>query len=172
MIGLGFLFVEISLIQKSILLLENPAYAVAAVLTSILISSGIGSFFSARLAKSTIAYFLPLLGILIIFYSLIFPFAVNIISPYSAGIKMSMVFIAFVPLGFFMGMPFPTGIKVLGQINEGLIPWAWAINGCFSVLAPVLTIMLAMTMGFKAVLWLGAFSYLMAFFSLRRLGKA
>ncbi|MCK5287159.1 MAG: hypothetical protein KAJ59_05050 [Thermodesulfovibrionia bacterium] len=171
MIGLGFMFVEISLIQKSILSLENPAYAVAAVLTSILISSGIGSLFSGRHTKRTIAYFLLVLGTLIVIYSLIFPVVSNIIAPHSAPIKISMVFIALIPLGFFMGMPFPTGMKVLGQINERLIPWAWAINGCFSVLAPVLTIMLAMTIGFKTVLWLGALSYVMAFFALRRLLK-
>jgi hypothetical protein len=111
------------------------------------------------------------LGILIVIYSLIFPFVSNIIAPHAAATKISMVFITLVPLGFFMGMPFPTGMKALGQINERLIPWAWAINGCFSVLAPVLTIMLAMTIGFKTVLWIGALSYVMAFFALRRLLK-
>ncbi len=73
------------------------------------------------------------------------------------------------PLGFFMGIPFPMGIKLLGQKNEALIPWAWAINACMSVLAPILTIMLAIVLGFKTVLWFGALAYLLAFVSLRKL---
>ena len=68
-----------------------------------------------------------------------------------------------------MGIPFPMGMKLLGQKNEALIPWAWAVNGCLSVLAPILTIMFAMTMGFKAVMWLGAIAYLLAFVSLKKL---
>ncbi len=71
------------------------------------------------------------------------------------------------PLGLLMGIPFPTGLKILGEKNESLIPWAWAINGCLSVLAPVLTIMLAIIIGFKIVLWLGAVTYVMAFITLK-----
>ncbi len=68
-----------------------------------------------------------------------------------------------------MGIPFPMGLKILGQKYKTLIPWAWAINACLSVLAPILTIMLAIVMGFKTVLWIGVMTYLLAFFSLRKL---
>ncbi len=169
MLGLGFMFVEVTMIQKSILPLENPSYAFATVLTAILISSGLGSFFSSRLSKLKTRYFLLLLGVLIFLYSIILPLFLNIISPYSLALKIPMVFIVLTPLGFFMGIPFPMGMKLLGQKNEALIPWAWAVNGCLSVLAPILTIMLAMTMGFKAVMWLGAIAYLLAFVSLKKL---
>lgn len=171
MLGIGFMFVEITLIQKNILLLENPAYAVATVLTAILISSGIGSMFSSRFSKLKTPYTLLVLGSLIFIYSLTLPLLLNLISPYSLELKIPMVFITLIPLGFFMGIPFPTGIKLLGQRNETLIPWAWAINGCLSVLAPILTIMLAMALGFKTVLWFGAVAYLLAFVSLRKLMK-
>ncbi|MEK7238845.1 MAG: hypothetical protein AAB012_05045, partial [Nitrospirota bacterium] len=136
MLGLGFMFVEVTMIQKSILPLENPSYAVATVLTAILISSGLGSFISSRLPKLKIRYFLLLLSVLIFLYSIIFPLFLNIISPYSLALKIPMVFIVLTPLGFFMGIPFPMGMKLLGQKNEALIPWAWAVNGCLSVLAP------------------------------------
>jgi hypothetical protein len=53
---------------------------------------------------------------------------------------------------------------VLGERNESLIPWAWAINGCFSVLSPILAIMLALEFGFKTVLWIGSGGYLLAYF--------
>ena len=75
------------------------------------------------------------------------------------------------PLGFFMGIPFPTGMKILGEKCQALIPWAWAINGCLSVLAPILTIIIALVTGFQVILWLSALAYLLAFFSLKNLSK-
>jgi len=167
-LGIGFMFVEISLIQKIILPLENPSYAVAAVLTSILISSGIGSLLSHRVSGLRNPVTALVITFLIILYSIFLPAVSDIISPYSIVNKIPLVFFILMPLGLLMGIPFPTGLKILGEKNELLIPWAWAINGCFSVIAPILTIMLAMAFGFTIVLWLGALAYLMAFVTLRR----
>jgi len=169
MLGLGFMFVEITMIQKSIFALEYPAYAVATVLTTILISSGIGSLLSSRFPKLRTSYLLLALCGLIFIYSLMFSSLLNFISPYPLKLKIPAVFIALVPLGLFMGIPFPMGIKLLGQTDRALIPWAWAINGCLSVLAPILTIMLAMMIGFRSILWLATVAYLLAFVSLRKL---
>jgi len=83
-----------------------------------------------------------------------------------------MLAVSIFPLGFFMGIPFPAGIKFLGRKGEGLIPWAWAINACMSVLAPILTIMLALVTGFTAVLWIGAAAYFLAFMALRKVMKS
>ncbi len=167
-LGIGFMFVEISFIQKIILPLENPSYAVATVLTSLLISSGIGSLLSHRVSGLRNPVTALVITFLIILYSIFLPAVSDIISPYSILVKIPLVFFILMPLGLLMGIPFPTGLKILGEKNELLIPWAWAINGCFSVLAPILTIMIAMAMGFKTVLWLGAFAYLMAFVTLKR----
>jgi hypothetical protein len=62
-----------------------------------------------------------------------------------------------------MGIPFPLGVEILGKGHGSLIPWAWAINGCFSVLAPLLGVMLAIRLGFRTVLWIGAAAYLSAY---------
>ncbi|MFZ6017152.1 MAG: hypothetical protein ACOYU0_06015 [Nitrospirota bacterium] len=167
-LGLGFMFVEISLIQKIILPLENPPYAVATVLTSILISSGIGSLLSYRVSDLRSPFVVIIISFLIIVYSILLPIISDIISPYTMPLKIIFVFLILMPLGLLMGIPFPTGLKILGEKNESsLIPWAWAINGCLSVLAPITTIMLAMAVGFKAVLWLGALAYIMAFVTLQ-----
>ncbi|MCX5719791.1 MAG: hypothetical protein NT055_07520, partial [Nitrospirae bacterium] len=170
-LGIGFMFVEISFIQKIILPLENPSYAVATVLTSLLISSGIGSLLSHRVSGLRNPVTALVITFLIILYSIFLPAVSDIISPYSIVNKIPLVFFILMPLGLLMGIPFPTGLKFLGEKNELLIPWAWAINGCFSVLAPILTIMLAMTLGFTIVLWLGAFAYLMAFVTLKNILK-
>jgi hypothetical protein len=166
-LGIGFMFIEISLIQKIILPLEHSSYAVATVLTSILISSGIGSLLSQRFPGLKSPSTVILISFLIIIYSILLPSLTDTISPYSISVRIISVFLILTPLGLLMGIPFPTGLKILGEKNESLIPWAWAINGCFSVLAPILTIMLAMVIGFKMVLWLGALSYGMAFITLK-----
>jgi hypothetical protein len=170
-LGLGFMFVEIPLIQKTILSLENPSYAVAIVLTSLLISSGAGSLWSHRIFGLKRIPVPLVLSILILIYSLILPSFSKLISPFSMSLKILSVFLFLLPLGLLMGVPFPTGLKRLGKRDPFLIPWAWAINGCFSVLAPLLGVMLAMTTGFKVVLWAGSGAYLLAFvtsFSLPR----
>jgi hypothetical protein len=148
--------------------LEHPSYAIATVLTSILISSGIGSLFSYRIMVLRSSYITFILSLLIVTYSLLIPLVSDFILPYPLLLKIFLVFFILVPLGFSMGIPFPAGLKILGEKNESLIPWAWAINGCLSVLAPILTVMLALTVGFKIVLWLGALAYLMAFIILQR----
>ncbi len=167
LLGIGFMFVEIALIQKIILPLENPSYAAAAVLTSILISSGIGSLLSHRVSRLRSSFVIILISLLIIIYSFSLPVITDVISPYSIPVKIISLFFTLMPLGLLMGIPFPTGLKILSEENKSLIPWAWAINGCFSVLAPILTIMLSMVIGFKMVLWLGALTYAMAFMNLQ-----
>lgn len=170
-LGIGFMFVEITLIQKIILPLENPSYAAAAVLTSILISSGIGSLLSHRVSRLRSSFVIITISLLIIIYSFSLPVITDVISPYSIPVKIISLFFTLMPLGLLMGIPFPTGLKILSEENKSLIPWAWAINGCFSVLAPILTIMIAMVIGFKMVLWLGALTYVMAFLILNNFAK-
>jgi hypothetical protein len=167
MLGIGFMFVEVSFIQKSILLLENPSYSVASVLTSILVSSGLGSMFSERFSKLRSSYSLLIITILIFSYSLIFPVLLEFAS-FQLRFRIAICSIFFIPLGFFMGIPFPMGIKLLGQKNRYLIPWAWAINATLSVLAPIMAIMIAISIGFTYVLWLGSLAYLLAFIFLKR----
>jgi hypothetical protein len=166
-LGIGFMFVEVSLVQKMIFTLENPSYALATVLTTILISSGIGSLLSYKVTGLRSPAVVIIISLLIIAYSILIPAISDSISPHPMSVKILLIFFIFMPLGFLMGIPFPTGLKILGGKNESLIPWAWAINGCLSVLAPVIAIMLAIVIGFKMVIWLGALSYLMAFITLR-----
>ena len=172
MLGLGFMLVEVSLIQKTFLVLENPSYAVAVILTSILIGSGFGSMISSRYQESRTCYSPLILSALALLYSFIYPLMLDTLSAQSLTTRIIILTASIIPLGFFMGIPFPAGIKILGQNGEGLIPWAWAVNACMSVLTPILTIMLALAIGFKAVLWIGSITYFTAFIFLLRLMKS
>ena len=171
MIGLGFMFLEVSLIQKSILLLENPSYSFAVILTSILLSSGAGSYMSRQYPVLSKPFFLLILAFLIFAYNYIHPYIFDHLASGSLKTKVLLLSLSIMPLGFFMGIPFPTGLGLLGQRYIYLIPWAWAINACFSVLAPVLTIVIALTAGFDTVILISSMAYLIAFISLHILNK-
>ncbi len=95
------------------------------------------------------------------------PVASSTLAPLPLPWKICLVFLLICPLGLLMGIPFPTGLRILGDTDPQLIPWAWTINGCFSVLAPILAIMLATAAGFTPVLLLGAAAYSLAYLQLK-----
>jgi hypothetical protein len=169
MLGLGFMFVEIPLIQTSILALENPSFCVAIILTGILISSGAGSMFGSRFRQLRSPYSLLMLVFLISVYTVLQPLVISEITKYAMHVRILSLLGAIFPMGFLMGLPFPLGVSLIGQKQKTLIPWAWAVNACFSVIAPLLSIMIALASGFDVVLWLSVLAYLGAFVAFMKL---
>jgi hypothetical protein len=167
LLGIGYLFFEIAFIQKMILSLENPAYAASTVIASVLISSGIGSLLSQRSKTLKSPRVLLILAALAVVYSIILPGTIVSMSHHPLLVKTILAFVILFPAGIFMGIPFPLGISVLGSTVPQLIPWAWAVNGCFSVLSPVLAVMLALSAGYQTVFLTGAAMYLLAFWVMR-----
>jgi hypothetical protein len=167
LLGIGYLFLEIAFIQKMILSLENPAFAASTVIASVLISSGIGSLISRRSRTLKSPRVLIILAALAIVYSILLPGIIVFISRHPLMVKVILAFVILMPAGILMGIPFPLGISVLGSTVPRLIPWAWAVNGCFSVLSPVLAVMLALSAGYRTVLITGAVMYLLAFWVMR-----
>ncbi|OGV98377.1 MAG: hypothetical protein A3I04_06965 [Nitrospinae bacterium RIFCSPLOWO2_02_FULL_39_110] len=164
LIGIGFMFVEISMIQKFILFLGHPVYSISTVLFTLLVSSGMGSYLSGKLwqeEKWIINIMLLILCSMIIIYAIFLPDIFNnpAFGKWKIAWRQSLSFILLFPLGFFMGMPFPAGIKLLEKHNSRIIPWAWCVNGCSSVLSSVLVILIALSFGFKAALFLSALAY-------------
>lgn len=161
-IGLAFLFVEIAFIQKFILFLAHPLYAVTIVLSAFLLFAGIGSAWSNRyryaerkaaagaVAVIAAAGLFYMAGIDRIFEKLLW-------LPDAARIVIAVVLVA--PLGFFMGMPFPLAMQRLGRDAPALIPWAWGINGCASVIGAVLATLIAMHLGFGLLLLIAVLLY-------------
>jgi hypothetical protein len=162
---MGYLFVEMALIQKMILPLEHPSYAFSIVLASVLICSGIGSLLSSHVRVLRTPRIALLISVLIFIYSLLLPAFSECLLSLPMVQRTGAVFFLIVPLGILMGIPFPTALRALGERHGSSIPWAWAINGCSSILAPLLAVMVAMALGFKAVLWIGGAAYLAAFFT-------
>ena len=164
LLGLGFLFVEIPLMQRFILFLGQPVYAFAGVAASILFFSGLGSLAAPRL---TLSRTLPFLVVSILLYPLGLPSLFHVLMGAPLALRMLITVLCLAPLGFLMGTAFPSGLAWLRARAPGMIPWAWAVNGCLSVLASVLAAMIALSAGFSWVLAAGAVAYAGAWFVAR-----
>ena len=169
LLGLAFLFVEMAFIQKFILFLSNPLYSVAVVLSGFLLFAGLGSASSERFAErvpwpgvSPVVVAVAAIAALALVYVMVLPvvFARFIGLGDAAKIVLSLALIA--PLAFFMGMPFPVGLRRLSAIAPGFVPWAWGINGFASVVSAVLATLLAIEFGFNAVILLALLLYALA----------
>ncbi len=149
LLGLGYLFIEIPLMQHFILFLGHPIYAFATVLFAILVFSGAGSMISARIRLPDI---LIALVVAVVIYPFVLPTVFRWLLGQSLGLRLLVSVLSLAPLGFLMGVPFPKGIAIIGNLAPDLVAWAWAINGCASVLASILSAMLAISFGFSWVL--------------------
>lgn len=159
LLGVGYMCVEIPLIQKAVLYLEHPVYAISVVLASLLVSSGMGSIASHRLGARHLWKITMGAGFLTLALLLVFPAYGSLILKKALPARGLLISLILLPQGFLMGIPFPGGIRMLSGRWPYLIPWAWAFNGFFSVLMPVLSVMLAMKTGFSGVLLAGAVAY-------------
>jgi hypothetical protein len=156
LLGLGYLCVEIPLLQQFILFLGHPAYAMATVLFALLLFSGLGSLLSHRVGLRLVLLLLPLL---VVGYALGLPalFAAALAAP--LGGRLIVAVLALAPPGLLMGMPFPKGLALLEENAPDLITWAWGVNGAVSVVASILAALLALSLGFSTVLAVGAACY-------------
>ncbi len=156
-IGIGFLFIEIVLIQKFILFFGHTISSTATIIFSMLLFSSLGSLYSQKIDVKNLKKAIIVLFLLITVYSFLLKFFIDnfIALDLIPKIILASVFIA--PLSFSMGFAFPLGIK---KISKELVPWAWAVNGSASVLSPILAIMLALLFGYNFVFILAGLVYL------------
>jgi spermidine synthase len=169
LLGLAFLFVEIAFIQKFMLFLSHPLYAVAVVLAGFLVFAGLGSGCSSRLAEASRARGLPpvsaaVAGIsaLALLYLLLLPpvFERFMGWPDVARIALSLALIA--PLAFLMGLPFPLVLGRVARDVPDFVPWAWGLNGFASVVSAALATLLAVEFGFTVVILVALLLYALA----------
>ena len=156
-LGLAFLFVEIAFIQRFILILHHPIFAITTVLCTFLISAGLGSYFSKRLAnhslnRLTIFWPIAALTVLCIAYILGFEWISHVILQQGDISRYVLSVLLIAPLGFCMGMPFPLGLMQLSRTMPEMIPWAWGVNGCASVISAILAVIIAMEFGFSGLI--------------------
>jgi hypothetical protein len=173
-VGLGYILVEIAFIQRFVLFLGHPTYALTVVIFLLLLSSGAGSLVSRRWLREPARVSLPLLLLVaaIGIYVLVLPGLLNALVGLPFALKVLISGLILIPLGLAMGMPFPTGLRALGAstaepLVEGVasgnaVEWAWAMNAASSVLGSVLAMVIAIHWGLNFTLACGAAAYLIA----------
>jgi hypothetical protein len=168
-LGLGYMMLEIVFIQGLTLFLGHPLMAVATVLCALLFSSGLGSLYSERISPrpKTIRLIGGLVCLLIIFYGIILIRAGGLDSFANIELRILVATLGIAPIGFILGMPFPLGLRRLHEEFPEQIPWAWGVNGCFSVIGPALATVVAVQSGFQTVYILAASAYFLALCSVQ-----
>ncbi len=153
-LGLSFMFLEIALIQRFMLFLAYPVYAVTVVLAALLLFSGLGSLYAAsasgppapRVRRAVIG-----IAVVSLLYMLLLPGLYRFGGGWPDAVKIAASVFLLAPLAFCMGIPFPSALAVVARDRTDLLPWAWGINGCASVVGATLATLVAVHAGFPVV---------------------
>jgi hypothetical protein len=166
--GIGYLAIEVALLQEFGLFLGHPNHALSVVLAALLLTTGLGSLASAALVRRLggirfVAY--ALAGVVLLLHTLALPRLGGLIAlPFAARSLLVLALVA--PVGLLLGVFVPTALERLKTDAPAFIPWAWGINGIFSVLAPILAVAFSMTWGIRALLLAAVPVYMLVGFSL------
>jgi spermidine synthase len=177
-IGLGYILVEITLIQRFVLFLGHPTYALTVVLFLMLLSSSLGSLLSRRLfAQPTqVGWAILFVVAVLVAYVLGLPHLLAALVGLPFAVKLLLSALLVIPIGLPMGMPFPSGLRALSMRpsapsiegrepsteKEGAVEWAWALNAASSVLGSVLAMLITIVLGLNLTLACGAAAYVLA----------
>lgn len=163
-IGLGYILVEISLIQRFVLFLGHPTYALTVVVFLLLLSSGAGSVAARRriLHSGNMRTLLGSIVGLILVNVAVLPLVLPVAVGQSFLVKLVISAAILVPLGFLMGMPFPAGLKLVAEGGKSTVEWAWAMNAAASVLGSVSAMVIAIHFGLTITLACAALAYFLA----------
>jgi hypothetical protein len=178
-IGLGFMLIEISQLQRLTIFLGHPSYSLSVVLFSLLVSSGVGSLSTARIAQppldvarggpepvegpqAAVRRRLILTIAILIAFGLLTPLVTHRFEASSTPVRIALSIALLFPIGFLMGMAFPLGMRIALQRAPHLAPWFWGVNGAASVCASVLAVVIAIGAGISAAFWTGTACYLAA----------
>ena len=160
-LGLAYMFLEMVFIQHFTFYFGEPTYAASATLGILLFTSGLGSYYSGKSQnnkKMRLAIPLVIAAILVLYAFVLSPILTATIG-IALPLKITIAVVLLGTLGFFLGMPFPIGIDYLSGKNTDDIPWAWALNGYFSVISTVLATIISVELGYLLLLSMAAFIY-------------
>jgi hypothetical protein len=164
-IGMGYILIEVAMIQKFVLFLGHPTYALTVVIFSMLVSSGWGSFASRKLIGDDRGRLMKALAVVAVLIAILAAIVQPVLSV-GAGLpfpmKVAATVLMLAPAGFAMGLPFPTGLRMLERAHPPSVRWAWSLNAAASVLGSVGALVLALYLGIVQTLLIGGGLYLAA----------
>jgi hypothetical protein len=163
-LGAGFMLIEVSLLQRFVLLLGHPVYSLTITLFSLLLGTGIGAAVSRklsgpRLGRATTVSLL-VIGLTSLGWMTLVTALIDWAIPFSREARVAVAVVTLVPVGMLLGVPMPAGIQLLSQRAPEMLTWAWGMNGALSVVGATLAIFIAMNWGFQMTLAAAAASYL------------
>ncbi|MGH3752079.1 MAG: hypothetical protein ACRDRP_05170 [Pseudonocardiaceae bacterium] len=163
-LGLGFLLVEVALVQRFVLFLDHSARAFAVVAFGLLACSGLGSMWSARIPwRGGLATLVAAVALYPVVLSTVLPGSLG----GDLGVRIGITLLLLAPLGFLMGIGFPRGLAALGAAKPSRLPLAWGVNGFTSVVGAILAPMIALSWGFEVVFACAALAYAVALLAAR-----
>jgi hypothetical protein len=175
-IGLGFMLVETSQMQRLIIVLGHPTYALSVLLTTLLLSSGLGSSMTSGIDGDSVRRSglvrLGMIVVVLFVFGALTPWIARTFEGATTPVRIVSAVVLLFPAGMAMGMAFPIGMKLANRRAPGLTPWLWGINGALSVLASVLAIVIALAVSISAAFWTGWFVYVIALAAFARCSGA
>jgi spermidine synthase len=170
-LGVGFMFLELGMIQRLNLYLGHPTYSLSVVLAGLLLFTGLGSHQAGKLTLSPGR--LLVLGTAVpaglsLVWLLVMSLVIGPTLAWPLGVRIAVVLVSLFPIGLALGVPFATALRYVDGYDRRFVPWAWGINGLASIVASVLSVLLAMRIGFTWVILLGTATYGVAYLIVRR----
>jgi hypothetical protein len=160
------MLVEITLLQQFVLLLSHPIYTLAVSLTTLLLSSAIGSYLVTRLplkwSERNGGLILFMTAVILLFYLGIYYWWIELFVGRHLLLRILATVLVIMPIGLLLGMPMPLAIRRISQTETGIIPWGWALNGGASVFGSGLAMGLSLHFGYRVTLLTGVFIYIIA----------
>jgi len=164
-IGAGYILIEVGLIQKFVLFLGHPTYALTVVIFSMLVASGVGSALSRRVLGKDEGRLIKTLGtvaLLAALLALVASWLLGALVWLPIPLKVAIAVLLIAPLGLVMGMQFPTGLGRLEEWHAPSVRWAWSLNAAASVLGSVGALVCSIYLGLIQTLIIGGLFYLAA----------
>ncbi|RYZ09364.1 MAG: hypothetical protein EOO73_03450 [Myxococcales bacterium] len=170
-LGIGFMFLELGMIQRLNLYLGHPTYSLSVVLAGLLVFTGIGSQRAGRALASpeqALPRGMALCAVVSLLWLAVMSLVTRYTLPWPIAARVAIVLVSLLPVGLVLGVPFATALRHVEQFDRRFVPWAWGINGLASIVGSVLSVLLAMRIGFTLVVLLGAATYGLGFVIVRR----
>lgn len=170
-LGVGFIGIELAMMQRFSLFLEHPVHSLVVFLSSILLFSGLGSASTGRISEkwsSQAARRAGLLVAVLVLYGVLLPRVTHALIGLPLPVKMGVAAAFAFPPAFLMGMLFPLGVTVVKHRNADLVPWVWGLNSAFSVVGAVVSLCLAMSFGYAVTWFVFVGAYALAALSMLR----
>jgi SAM-dependent methyltransferase len=175
-IGLGFMLIETSQMQRLIIVLGHPTYGLSVVLFALLLAGGIGSQLTQHIAPDGVSKAgmtrLGALLVMLALFGLLTPWLTHRFEGATTPVRIAVAVALLFPPGLLMGMAFPLGIKAAGDRATQLAPWLWGINGALSVCASILAIVISLGITIAAAFWAGWIAYALALLAFHRSTRA